>query len=286
MKRVFAAILTVVFTLAFFAGCNEKLPENDPVVVIVPATQPPAATPAPTATPEPTPVPTPVPTEYKGSDPQPSSKRIYLTFDDCPTQSTAEVLDILARYGIKGTFFTVGFCVEYNPDIAKRIVNEGHLLACHTYSHDFPTIYSSPDAFMKDVAKWRSTVTKAIGWDAGSYYVRFPGGSNNSSVGGRDGRGAYLNALHAAGYRAYDWNCGFNDTWLAGNTSGLPVKDYFWQSYKLSVAQFENSGKPIIFLIHDDADESVELLPALIEDLMARGYSFGTVDELGSDYLM
>ena len=299
MKRVFAWVFVAVFALAFCVGCHRSTEE-----VIVPVhtspkqtdwqeasadlTEAPSALPSESATPKPTAAPTAEPTaapteEYKGS---PDGRKVYLTFDDGPTAATATTLDILASYGIKATFFTVGQFVDYNPNITKRIADEGHLLACHTYSHDFNIIYQSPDAFLSDVAKWRRAVISAVGYDAGSYCLRFPGGSNNSSAGGSSGRVAYLNALHAAGYRAYDWNLGFNDKWIAGNTEGLSKKEYFWQSYHNTYEMWVSTDKPLIFLIHDDVPESVELLPALIEDLIAKGCSFGTVNELGSDYLL
>lgn len=58
-----------------------------------------------------------------------------LTFDDGPTEYTAEVLDLLKKFGQKATFFCIGTQVEKNPQLAQRIISEGHLIGNHTYTH-------------------------------------------------------------------------------------------------------------------------------------------------------
>jgi len=65
-------------------------------------------------------------------------KTAYLTFDDGPNNSvTVQVLDVLRRYNIKATFFMVGTLIEKNPQVARRIYDEGHCLANHSYSHNY-----------------------------------------------------------------------------------------------------------------------------------------------------
>ena len=81
-------------------------------------------------------------------------KTCYLTFDDGPTKSvTTRVLDILREYDAKATFFTVGTLLEANPDTARRIYEEGHFIANHSYSHDYSDIYASNDSFMNEINK-------------------------------------------------------------------------------------------------------------------------------------
>ena len=66
----------------------------------------------------------------------PSVKAVYLTFDDGPIpEATPFVLDTLARYGIKATFFVVGDNVRKYPDLFRRIVEEGHQVGNHTFNH-------------------------------------------------------------------------------------------------------------------------------------------------------
>ena len=66
----------------------------------------------------------------------PSSKVVYLTFDDGPIpECTPQVLDILAQYGVKATFFMVGENIKRYPEIAARVRAEGHTIGNHTYQH-------------------------------------------------------------------------------------------------------------------------------------------------------
>lgn len=61
---------------------------------------------------------------------------IYLTFDDGPhPEHTPRVLDLLARHGARGSFFVIGDKVRANPDLARRIAAEGHLLGNHSNTH-------------------------------------------------------------------------------------------------------------------------------------------------------
>jgi peptidoglycan/xylan/chitin deacetylase (PgdA/CDA1 family) len=64
------------------------------------------------------------------------SNHVYLTFDDGPTPGvTTWVLDQLRQFEAKGTFFCLGKNVEKNPDLYKKIIEEGHAVGNHTYSH-------------------------------------------------------------------------------------------------------------------------------------------------------
>lgn len=64
------------------------------------------------------------------------SNKIYLTFDDGPIPEITEwVLDVLKSYNIKASFFCVGENVKNNPDVYKRIIDEGHAVGCHTFNH-------------------------------------------------------------------------------------------------------------------------------------------------------
>lgn len=66
----------------------------------------------------------------------PSSKVVYLTFDDGPIpECTPEVLDILAHYNVKATFFMVGENAERYPELLNRVRQEGHAIGNHTYHH-------------------------------------------------------------------------------------------------------------------------------------------------------
>ncbi|MBQ2060943.1 MAG: polysaccharide deacetylase family protein, partial [Prevotella sp.] len=66
----------------------------------------------------------------------PEEHAVYLTFDDGPIpEATPFILDTLAQYGAKATFFMVGDNVRKHPELFKRIVDEGHQVGNHTYHH-------------------------------------------------------------------------------------------------------------------------------------------------------
>ncbi|MBQ7061013.1 MAG: polysaccharide deacetylase family protein, partial [Clostridia bacterium] len=218
-------------------------------------------------------VPTPTPTPR----PQNGRRVIYLTFDDGPCEYTPEVLDILARYNAKATFFTVGYFVNWYPEITRMIMNSDNLLACHTYSHDFNIIYASPEAFMNDVHRWEEVVQRACGRLPERICVRFPGGTTTASA--IPVRDAIMRLLRAGGYRWFDWNAGDNDKWPGGNVNHLPEEEYFLWSYYETIGWFENRpDEPVIFLMHDTERGSVNILPRILEDLINRGYTFDTLD--------
>lgn len=68
-----------------------------------------------------------------------SSRTIYLTFDDGPDPvETTRVLDALKKNNIKATFFLIGEKIQKNPELVKRILEEGHVIGHHTYFHKQP----------------------------------------------------------------------------------------------------------------------------------------------------
>ena len=103
------------------------------------------------------------------------AKKVYLTFDDGPNSHyTGLILDILKRYGVKATFVVVGGNVEKNPEVLKRIVNEGHNVVNHTYSHDYKKLYDSPEAFLADLERADRLIASYTG--TGAKIFRAPGG--------------------------------------------------------------------------------------------------------------
>lgn len=78
---------------------------------------------------------------------------LYLTFDDGPDYIyTPQLLEVLNRYQIKATFFVVGRFAKENPDLIKRIQQEGHLIGFHSYEHKNP-LWKTPSYMKKDFAK-------------------------------------------------------------------------------------------------------------------------------------
>ena len=76
------------------------------------------------------------------------AKIVYLTFDDGPSSNTQRILDILDKYGCGATFFVMKS--DYRDEY-KNIVDHGHAIALHTYTHDFYDLYASVDDYFADL---------------------------------------------------------------------------------------------------------------------------------------
>lgn len=212
-------------------------------------------------------------------------KVVYLTFDDGPSaRNTEDLLDILDRYNIKATFFTVGYFVERHPELVREAMQRGHLIGCHTYSHEFNEIYASSEAFMEEIHHWEEAVENATGVFPSWKIMRFPGGTNNVYL-SDDIRAGIMDSLNEEGYRYYDWFFGDNDRWPSGNTKNLPFKEYLMESFETSMRNAISAKRPLIFLAHDTCEESVEMLPQMLDRLIEEGYTFKTLEDFeGSAY--
>ncbi len=185
--------------------------------------------------------------------------KVYLTFDDGPSIYTNDILDILDSYNVKATFFVVGKEETNAEEALQRIVDEGHTLGMHSYSHKYKELYESMDSFTQDFARIRDYIYQATGVESVCY--RFPGGSSNtvSEIDMHD----FIDYLDSQGVEYYDWNVSSGDG----------------GSMKLSTdTLLENCTKDIdtrdtsIILLHDSAEKptTVEALPDIIENILAR----------------
>ena len=197
-----------------------------------------------------------------------NGKKVYLTFDDGPSDNTDAILDILAEYNVKATFFVV-VADDSRADQLNRIVAEGHTIGLHSKCHVYSTIYKDLFSFEKDVSQVHNNVKRITGVD--TKYYRFPGGSSNvvSDV----SKKACVEYLHDNGYEYYDWNAESQD---AENMYLSP--DQLNSNVMRSVRN--NEGNSIV-LMHDldDHNNTVSALPALIETLQAEGYELCPIDE-------
>lgn len=192
-----------------------------------------------------------------------SSPIAYLTFDDGPSDNTLKLLDILDKYNVKATFF-----VNYKPgydNVYKEIVKRGHVLANHTYDHNYKEIYSSPDAFIDNILKLDKKLEEITGV-APSKILRFPGGSNTDFItkANADKIQAKLSEL---GYVYFDWNVDSTDA------SALTQPKNSVLSGVLNGVEYVNTAN---ILMHDTNMKytTLEAMPEIIEGLKAKGYRF------------
>lgn len=195
-------------------------------------------------------------------------KRIYLTFDDGPSTNTSRILDILKKYDVKATFFVNGKDSQLARDMYKRIVDEGHTLAMHSYSHDYEQIYSSVDAFAKDMNKLSNYLENVTG--VKPKYYRFPGGSSTSLC-KKDIRN-YIKYLNSKGVKHFDWNAQNSDAQKTVLTK---------EELIANVIDGVNRHDDTIVLMHDakSRDNTVESLPQLIELLQQSGAILLPIDD-------
>ena len=194
--------------------------------------------------------------------------KVYLTFDDGPSENTSAILDILAAYNVKATFFVSGREDEESAAIYQRIVAEGHTLGMHSYSNKYSVIYQSNEAFEEDYHKLQDYLEEVTGVKSQLY--RFPGGSNNSIS--NVPMENFIHFLNKEGTTYFDWNVSAGDAASSTYTAQEIV-----ENVKGDVVKYKTS----VVLLHDGADKgtTVEAIGPLIEALQAMGAQILPIDE-------
>jgi peptidoglycan/xylan/chitin deacetylase (PgdA/CDA1 family) len=180
-----------------------------------------------------------------------------MTFDDGPhPKLTPMLLDMMKERGIKGTFFLVGKNVAEYPEIAQRIVAEGHEVANHSWAHPQLTKLA-PDALKKEIADTNAAIYQATGIQ--TTLMRPPYGAINAAITKR------LN--EEFGLTIALWSVDSLD-WKIRNAEHVT---------KLIT---EKAAPGAIILAHDIHPSTVQAMPAVFDTLSAKGYKFVTVSEL------
>ena len=190
---------------------------------------------------------------------------IYLTFDDGPCIYTPQVLELLANYKIKVTFFVTNQKSDWQNYIGEAF-SQGHSIGAHTYSHVYSSLYSSVDAYFEDL----NAINEVIKTQTGQYttLLRFPGGSSNTiSKKYRKGiMSTLVSEVTNRGFVYFDWNI------VSGDADGGGKKndpDYIYNNVVLNL----KSGANVV-LMHDINPTNLEALPRIIEYGIANGYYF------------
>lgn len=204
-------------------------------------------------------------------------KVVYLTFDDGPsTTNTPGILDVLDRYNVKATFFTLGKSIEANEEaknILKETVKRGHAIANHTYGHDYSYLYPNKtmnvDNIVSDLEKSENSMKAVLGQDFSTRVIRFPGGYWSW-----EGRTAMKEAMEQNGYYNVDWNALNKDA--EGRAKNA---DELFQSTKDTIEVLGPNADSVVLLMHDTygKEETVKALPQIIEYLQGKGFEFRTI---------
>lgn len=195
-------------------------------------------------------------------------KVIYLTFDDGPSKYTPRLLEILAKYNVKATFFV---CGTGKVDLLDDIANAGHTLALHSKTHKYESIYASEEAFYDDLYAIQNIVEKYSG--VKSFITRFPGGSSNG-VSKKICPGIMTKltqSIQEKGFTYFDWNIDSKDA-AGAKTTGAVAENVINGINK-------SKRKHLVVLQHDIKGYSVEAVEQIIQWGLANGCTFAPLTQ-------
>ena len=196
-------------------------------------------------------------------------KRVYLTFDDGPSSNTSKILDVLDEYDVKATFFVVGRLSDTTTPMYKRIVDEGHAIGLHSYTHKYNEIYKDVDSFVYDLERIQSLVYEQTGVMSKLY--RFPGGSSNTVS--KTDIALLSDELKKRDIKYFDWNVVSGD---ASSMYGLSKEEIVRNCTSKALSEEE-----AVILMHDLPEKAttVAALPDIIEYFKSIGVEILPLDE-------
>lgn len=194
--------------------------------------------------------------------------KVYLTFDDGPSSKTIQILEILKKYNVKASFFVIGKEDEASKALYKRIVEEGHTLGMHSYTHQYKALYKSLDSFREDFSRIQNYLFEVTGQEC--LFYRFPGGSSNR-VGSKN-MDKFIAYLEKQNTTYVDWNVSSGDAMSQAYTPA-ELKDHVLSD----VVKYKTS----IVLMHDAETKTatVEALEPMIQALQGMGAQLLPIDE-------
>jgi peptidoglycan/xylan/chitin deacetylase (PgdA/CDA1 family) len=192
------------------------------------------------------------------------TKQLALTYDDGPNDPhTLRLLEVLAKYDVRATFFLIGRYVRQRPQIAREVVNAGHVVGNHTFTHPLLTLKNVAEV-RQELSDCRSALQDAIGEHSNLFRPPF---------GGR--RPAVLRVARELGLEPIMWN----------------VTGYDWNAPPSAVIERKVSrqirGGDVI-LLHDgghkqmgaDRSQTVSATDLLISRYKSGGYGFVTIPQM------
>ena len=190
-------------------------------------------------------------------------KVIYLTFDAGYENGNVEkILDVMKEENVTGAFFILGNLVEKNPDLVKRMFEDGHLVCNHTYSHK-AMVNKSASEIKTELEKLENACKEQTGYEMAKYY-RPPEGKFDEES---------LKHVSNLGYKTVFWSFGYVD-WK-NDRQPSPEKA------KNKIMSNIHNGE--IMLLHPTSSTNAQILGDVIKALKADGFRFGTLDELTSN---
>ncbi len=190
-----------------------------------------------------------------------SRKRLYLTFDaGYENGCTAKILDVLKKQEVKAAFFLVGNYLEQNPDLVRRMVEEGHTVGNHTMHHYDMSKLGDKAAFSKELTDLEDKFREITGQEMPKFY-RPPQGIYSEEN---------LKMAQELGYKTVFWSLAYVD-W---NNDAQPTKE---QAFAKLLPRTHDGA---VVLLHSTSKTNGEILDELLTSWKQQGYDFGTVEEL------
>ena len=197
---------------------------------------------------------------YFHGTPQEGEKTLYLTFDaGYENGYTAKILDTLKENNVPGAFFLVGSYLDKNPELIKRMVDEGHIIGNHSMTHGDMT-KKSAEGFALELKTFEEVYESYIGSPAPKYY-RPPEGVFNE---------ANLVTASELGYKTVLWSA----TYVDWDTKKQPTKEYAFNKL------LPRLHPGAILLLHSTSSTNANILHDFIAECHKQGYTFKSLDEL------
>ena len=190
-------------------------------------------------------------------------KVLYLTFDaGYENGCTAKILDVLKKHQVPAAFFLVGNYLERNPDLVRRMVEEGHIVGNHTMHHYDMSKISDKETFTKELQDLEALYRQVTGQELQKFY--------------RPPQGIYsvenLEMARDLGYRTVFWSLAYVD-W---NNDSQPTRE---QAMSKLLPRIHNGA---VILLHSTSKTNAEILDELLTQWEEMGYSFQSITELFS----
>lgn len=190
----------------------------------------------------------------------PDEKKIYLTFDaGYENGNVARVAETLKQNGVNGAFFILSNIVETDPELIRRLAQDGNLICNHTRRHPDMSAKSEQE-FKKELLSMEEYFKGKMGFELKKFY-RPPEGKYNADN---------LKWASELGYKTVFWSVAYHD-W--DNDNQMPYE----KALSILLSRVHNGA---VILLHPTSKTNADILDEFIKAVKAQGYEFGLIDEL------
>lgn len=188
-------------------------------------------------------------------------KKVYLTFDAgyC-NENVIKILDVLKNKNIKAAFFILPGIIKNDPEAVKRMADEGHLVCNHTTTHCDMSKITDIEEFKRELSGVEALYNERFGLEMEKFF-RPPEGAFSEKT---------LEFCKELGYTPVFWSFAYADWDNAKQPDPQKAKEKI-------LSQLHDGA---VLLLHPTSKTNASILEEIIDEMISRGYSFGTIDEL------